>query len=490
MSGLARDDFRRIAANGWGDQLNAYAYSMAQYDDAIYVGTSRGNLVMIHQNHPDWMSNWPVRLPREFHDFDFRAEIRRYRPSTDDWERVFRSPRVTNKHGRRIPRDLGYRSMTVWQGRCDRSPALYAATFAPASAQAPPVILRHHVNSGFEPLSQAMSDPTINTYRILQVFSDRLYTSPTGRAGGEANVSKAAVVLETTDPATDPWERVSDWGFGDPGNQCFFEMASFSEHLYVGTLNPLTGFQVWKTAGGRKPYRWSRVINNGAGRGNLNELAISMCPFNGALYVGTAIQNGGYDRANRVGPAAPELIRIHPDDSWDLIVGTPRITRAGRKLPLSGKGPGFNNPLNGYFWRMAVHEGWLYLGTYKSTVMVPYAKREGWPDDLRQMLDRTGVDEFAHFAGGCELWRSPDGVNWDSVTCTGFENPYNYGIRTLLSTRWGLFVGTANPFGPDIALREAGRRRGDCAWKYHANPNGGLEVWLGAKPRGRRVPAT
>jgi hypothetical protein len=487
--GLARNDFHKVAVNGWGDRFNAYAYSMAQYNDGLYVGTSRGNLVMIHQNHPDWMCNWPVRLPREFHDFDFRAEIWRYVPSRGDWERVFRSPTVKNKHGRKVPRDLGYRSMTVWRGRRDRFPSLYAATFAPASAQMPPLILRHQGGSGFEAVSHAMSDPTFNTYRILQVFGDCLYTSPTGRVGGDANASKAAVVLETADPANDRWQQVSDWGFGDNGNECFFEMASFNEHLYVGTLNPLTGFQVWKTAGGRKPYQWTRVINNGAGRGNLNELAISMCPFGGALYVGTAIQNGGYDRTHNVGPAAPELIRIHPDDSWDLIVGMPRMTREGLKLPLSGKGPGFNNPLNGYFWRMAVHEGWLYLGTYKSTVMIPYMKSEAWPEDLRRVLDRTGIDEFAQFAGGCELWRTPDGVNWDAVTSTGFENPYNYGIRTLQSTPWGLFVGTANPFGPDISLREAGNGSGPSAWKYYANPNGGLEIWLGTKARGRGMPA-
>jgi hypothetical protein len=145
--------------------------------------------------------------------------------------------------------------------------------------------------------------------------------------------------------------------------------------------------------------------------------------------------------------------------------------------------------LNGYFWRMAVHEGWLYLGTYKSTVLIPYMKCERWPYDLRRVLDRTGVEEFAQFAGGCELWRTPDGVNWDPVTCTGFENPYNYGIRTLQSSPWGLFVGTANPFGPDIALRDPGNRRGDCTWKYHANRNGGLEIWLGTKSGGRGLPA-
>ena len=329
-------------------------------------------------------------------------------------------------------------------------------------------------------MSKAGTDPELNTYRILQVFDGRLYTSPTG-SGDEANASKAAVVLECEDPAVHPWEPVSELAFGDTDNQTCFEMVVFNNHLYVGTLNPTTGFQIWKTRGGGKPYQWKRVITNGAHRGNLNELALSMCVFNGALYVGTAIQNGGCDRINNVGPAAPELIRIYPDDSWELIVGTERKTPEGRKFPLSGKGPGFDNPFNGYFWRMTVHDGWLYLGTYKWTVFLPYMSQDQWGWDFQWIVDQVGVDELAHLAGGCELWRSPDGVNWYPVTRNGFNNPYNHGIRTLQSTPCGLFVGTANPFGPEVAVRCRERKSGRETWEYRPNAKGGLEIWLGSR---------
>ncbi len=39
----------------------------------------------------------------------------------------------------------------------------------------------------------------------------------------------------------------------------------------------------------------------------------------------------------------------------------------------------------------------------------------------------------------------------------------------------GLFIGTANPFGP----REAKRLGSQWEWTYEDNPRGGLEVWLG-----------
>ena len=60
------------------------------------------------------------------------------------------------------------------------------------------------------------------------------------------------------------------------------------------------------------------------------------------------------------------------------------------------------------------------------------------------------------------------------VTRRGFGNAYNLGIRNLVSTPQGLFVGTANLFGPRVAVRAEGG-----GWQYEDNPLGGLEVWLG-----------
>jgi hypothetical protein len=302
--GLAPSDFRQLACNGWGDPFHAYAYSMAWFDGALYVGNSRGNLVMVHRHHPDWMRVWPVRIPRNFYDFDFRAQIWRYCPRADHWECAYSSPWVDGRNKSRVPRDIGYRSMALFKPAQDRCEALYAAAFSPASAGQAPRILRCRGGVDFDALPTAGTDPTLNTYRSLQVFDGRLYTSPTGRAGGAANASRSAIVLESADPASEPWRPVSELGFGHPSNQTFFEMASFNGHLYVGTLNPFSGFQIWKTTGGRKPWRWRRVITNGAYRGRLNEVAISMCAFNGALYIGTAIQNCASRSRCRAAPSA------------------------------------------------------------------------------------------------------------------------------------------------------------------------------------------
>ncbi len=73
------------------------------------------------------------------------------------------------------------------------------------------------------------------------------------------------------------------------------------------------------------------------------------------------------------------------------------------------------------------------------------------------------------------LTATRDGTTFYAVTRTGFDNPYNSGIRTMVSTPHGLAVGTVNPFGPEVAEKHGDR------WEYVGNERGGLEVWLGSR---------
>src|SRR5262249_3427384 len=129
-----------------------------------------------------------------------------------------------------------------------------------------------------------------------------------------------------------------------------------------------------------------------------------------------------------------------------------------------------------YIWRMCVHDGWLYVGTWDWSAFLPYAPFEKWPQVLRDMIEGLGVDNLVGNEGGFDLWRTRDGDEWLPVTRRGFDNRYNCGIRTMVSTPYGLALGTANPFGGEVAVKRGGR------WRYEPNPGGGLEVWLGAPP--------
>lgn len=475
-SGLEQWHFTQIARCGFGDPLNAYAHTMAWFQGCLYVGTTRANLCLLKARMPIPVACWPVKCPADVYDLDLRAQIWRYDPERQEWKRVYVSPLIVGRTGELVPREIGYRGIAVFQGPNDPGSALYLAGWAPARAQRP-VMLRSLDGEEFVPVSEpGLGGPTGSAFRALVPFNGRLYTAPTARSGGKANTPDNPIVLEISEPAEGIWRLASAPGFGDSSNLTVFEMIAFNGFLYAGTLNPTSGYQIWKTrTDGVPPYRWTKVISHGAYRGRLNEAVVSMCVFGDALYVGSGIQNGGYDRTCGIGPAAPELIRIHPDDTWELLVGEARSTPQGFKRRLSDFGPGFDNIFNGYFWCMAEFNGYLYVGTFNWSVLLPYLQSLQ-PDSTGEKLVRwVGIDNLVKFEGGFDLFRSQNGVHWTPVSTTGFGNPYNFGVRTMVGTPYGLFVGTANSFGPEVAVRTPLGR------VYIPNPRGGAEVWLGTR---------
>lgn len=475
--GLGLGHFRKIAAGGFGDGRNSYAYGYAWYDDHLYIGTNRDLLVLARTRFRFEIPTavWPVEMPQQYDPAEAGGEIWRYSPASDSWQRVYKSPLTTGVEGRTVPVATGFRNMLVFQGQSDPRPALYTIPSC-GTFGAGPVMLRSTDGTHFEQISEpglGLGDQNITAFRSLVAFKGRLFMTPAGSRGGDPNVSYHANILCSDDPVRGNWQITNESGFGDPKNYGVYDMCAAGDWLYAGTMNIRGGCQLWKTdAEGDPPYRWQKVFDSGAERGGyFNQGVVSITAFNGDVYVGTGIQNGGFDRVNNIGPGASEIIRVRPDDSWDLVVGEPRMTSQGLKSPTSGFGPGFDNPFAGYMWRMCEHEGSLYVGTFDSSPMFPYAK---FTDHDRKILDRGLIEGFMRWRGGCELWRTADGDRWVPVTRNGFGNPFNWGIRTLLSTPRGLFVGTANPFGPRVAVK------GAAGWHYEDNPRGGIDVWHGS----------
>jgi nucleoside-diphosphate-sugar epimerase len=473
--GLRLSDFRPIARNGFGDQSNAYCHAMAHFDGKLFVGTTRHSMALLKlfpPIDPPALDPWPVNAPPRVQDLDMRGNIWRWSPKTQQWDLVFRSPTIIGKNDEEVPRDLGYRGMAVFQGRSDPAPALYVSSMSTVLRGTAANILRSYDGERFEVVSEpGLGNPQISSFRSMHVFDGHLYVPPAGE-GVNFNSNRASVVMRSPDPGIGNWEAACQSGFGDRSNNGIFEMAVFNDHLYAGTFNHYYGYQIWKTkANGGGPCRWTKVLERGAYRGPLSQIAMALCPFNGALYVGSSIQNGGYDRYNLVGPASGEVVRIFPDDSWELLVGTPRDTPVGRKYPLSGLGPGFDSIFAGYIWRMVVHDGWLYVTTFDYSVYLNWA--HGASPTAQKLMKTFGIDRMVDIAGGFDLFRTRDGVNWIPVSRNGMGNPYNYGGRTLISAPEGLYIGTANPFAPEAPARLASK------WVHIQNPDGGCEVWFG-----------
>ena len=465
---------------------------MVWFQDHLYVGTGRANLMLLKYGMPFVkIDQWPVEVPyppytSEFEQTCARGEIWRYSPEPQHWQKVYQSPMVKGSDGVEYSRHLGYRSMVVFQGLSDSKPCLYVASWSRSRGNGPEILRSEDgVNFTLTPKLKFRSkteELPITAIRVLVPFQGKLYTAPVGAAKGNVNVAWVSLIYASSDPITGEWESVNDPGLGPkpaPGEfpevATVYEMAVMGDYLYAGTAG-VRGFQIWRTRGeGNPPYHWEKVLIDGAGRGALNQGTTSMLAFKGALYIGTGIQNGGYDHKYQVGPAAAEIIRLYPDGSWEIVVGNPRQG----KQPISGLRAGFNNYFCGYIWRMGIHDGWLYVGTMDWSVILRYSHLEEKPARISRLMAKTGVEDFINYQGGFELWRTYDGENWLPVCRQGLGNPYNYGGRNLVSTPHGLFVGTANPFGPRAAFKVSS----EWQWTYADNPDGGLEVWQGAFSR-------
>jgi hypothetical protein len=201
------------------------------------------------------------------------------------------------------------------------------------------------------------------------------------------------------------------------------------------------------------------VFETGAWLGATSSIPAAVAVFDGALYVSATIQRQGRKGLDRFGPFPAEMIRVHPDDSWDLVTGKPRFTPHGLKRPITGLPGGFGDRYTHAFWRMAVQDGQLYVGT------------AGWrwmPTYLRGRTDLSG-DQLATLRAASEaaqpgefaIWSTRDGNSWDPITRDGFpgSSPQNYGVREMLATPHGLFVAPTSKMG---SIR-----------------GGGLELWWG-----------
>jgi hypothetical protein len=244
-----------------------------------------------------------------------------------------------------------------------------------------------------------------------------------------------------------------------PPGMTFFEIEEYNGSIYAGTgvqpANDPTPFSLWKTDATGDPYTFSLVIPEGAYKNQgASAAVISMQKFKGRLYVGT-------DR---------ELLRVNPDDSWDLVVGSRRSTPDGRKLePLSGFDTGFDNFFNIHMWRMTRYDGSLVVGTHDQSTK--------WRNVLGANVIRPRM--------GADIYSSADGWNFTMVTRTGLGDLYNSGIRNFARTPYGLFVGTANHyFGTRLYRAASGVRALEPPQRLAAESAGGAALLSWEAPPG------
>ena len=169
------------------------------------------------------------------------------------------------------------------------------------------------------------------------------------------------------------------------------------------------GCQVWKYNYSKD--KWTELVGPhpdadlSAGFGDSKTIAASIIKeFKGNLYVGT------WSTPKEIGG---ELWKYN-GDSWEQVVGRYALTKGG-----------FNNPHNSALWSAEIFKNHLYIGT----------------------MNWNFIDE-----GGCQIWRSADGLSWEKVVDRGFRdflpeneqfirNPYVWEMDVYKEK---LYVGTFN----------------------------------------------
>lgn len=430
-------DFERVSQPGFDAggrvRLADSAWSMRyfQADGAntghVYVGTDNNiwglTLAILREGRHEAVR--PVQPP----------QIRRYRPDlgAETWEIVLdyadhEEPPYLNE---------GFRSMGVYQAKVDGRTYLYAGTMA---AQNPEVWRSASGDQGsWEKVFTFPSEPgrQFGSVRALVPHVDGLlYMAVT--PSGDIMSGTLGEIWATDGLGFTP---VITNGFGNPDNMGISTLASFNGCLYAGTYNP-NGYEVWKLRCASNPEALPQpVVQAGTGFGQ-SEVALSMQAFRDHLYVGTGIPLG-FNPLTKHGPRGCDVIRISPDNSWEVVVGPKR------SQPISGYQAGFGWYLNVYCWYMAEHGGQLYLGTWDMSRTVDFlaTDAENVAGAFKLLLNALSPRPRAWGSSmGGDLYRTPDGVHWEPVFLDGLGNPDNHGIRTLESTPLGLFVGTENPF--------------------------------------------
>lgn len=378
--------FTKISPDELELSLGQRACSVAVFKDSLYLAEVHAGLDASRDRH--------------------FLRVARYNPQVAGWEECY-SAFLSSENSQA---DQFLESeMVVFPGQGEVPETLYLRLGFPSGGQ----LLRSEEGERFQvvdPLPVGVSDLLFS--RRFRQFQGRLYTLPVlSLADEELEVEDPCLIHVATPFGKEPWLEANAPGFGDASNREISELVAFNGCLYAGTVNLERGCQIWKAeAQPTLPHAWQSLLSQGAGRYSLNQWVSHLVPFKGDLYAASGLYlDRSQEQPNPYYPAGFEILRLYPQGGWDVIVGTPKFTREGLKVPLSAMGPGFDDPYNCAVEFLTAHGDSLYLGT--------------------QNLDRF------------QLWHSEDGEIWQPLAL-GDEFSSSYPVEVLgsFSTSWGLVL--------------------------------------------------
>lgn len=424
---------------------NNYAWSIGQLDQYIYVGTGKNVAYnILNSISPEIIT--PISVTPAV--VNNSPEIWRYKRNDSlTWEKVYSVPNYLQISGLRF---------IISHKPFNGNNCLYASSYGGNLK-----IFKSSNGVNWFPLSD----------RILKGTSSRAMISHKGKLYiatiDEKNPSSTPNLYSSTDPEFYPWEPLIDtknplYDKSKNPNGSISEMIVFNDKIYVSTNNP-DGVQVWRTNGSTpKLNDWTLIVDNGFGDAT-NQYTLSMGIYKNYLYV-SATKKLPFAW---IIPMGCDIIRIAPNDNWQLVIGDKAIipsspSKGIRGNSLSGLNSGFSNPFNVYAWQIKEYHGKLLISTFDTSINMEViletliTNRTEIENKIGTVTTNSIIKIYQSIVSqlnsigypfGFDLYESTDGINFTPIFLNGLASRYNYGGRTLFVDSSNiLYIGTANPF--------------------------------------------
>ncbi len=333
--------------------------------------------------------------------------IMRYDTEASNWQEMYRSSLLleSNDSDTETPQIANINlqvDFAIFQGKEEVQEALHIHVISPFNYQL--IDSKNGVDFSLIYSAQPSETAFVPRQKFIS-YQQQLYSLPSNTQVLETT-AETPFIYTCTSPQSGEWNSFKAAQFGE-SNQRISNTVVFNNFLCAATENLTQGFQIWKTQNdASKSPSWEPLLTKGAYRYSLNPRVYSMAVFQENLYVASGIANVSSQDTPSPLPCGFELIRLYPEGDWDLIVGKPKFTPDGLKVPLSAMGDGFDEPYNQRVESLVVHKNHLYLC-------------------------------FEHW-DGFQLWRSEDGEIWEQVSFAQLNEYHNVTVKGALSTNAGL----------------------------------------------------
>lgn len=164
------------------------------------------------------------------------------------------------------------------------------------------------------------------------------------------------------------WTRIISNGLGNDKNFWFSDLIVFENQLYMGTMDNVHGFSIFRSDDG---FNFDRIANKGI-NSVFNHAAMLMYVFNEKLYISSMNWVQGF--------CVFEMQNHSKNPTFEPVLEN-----------------GFDNPFNAYIWQMCEFNGRLYIGSFQNSFL-----------GLR--------------LGMFSLYSSEDGRNWTIETDNAFAS--------------------------------------------------------------------